>query len=90
MVLMIVVMVMMMPVLLIVVMHVVGVFLLAVHKYMDVRAGDAALFTGQALKARPGQAQAVHAVDKGPGIVHQIGQRGHQHVPRRAHVAFDV
>ena len=69
---------------------VVAVLLLAVHGHGDVGAGDAALHGALALKAHARDAQAVHAGDEVVGPVDQLRQRGHQHVPRRAHVAFDV
>ena len=70
--------------------HIVGMLLLTVHRYMNLRARHAALFDVAALEAHPGQAQRVHPGDKALRIGEQFGKRGHQHVPRRAHIAFDV
>ncbi len=89
---MIVVMVMIVLVLMIMFMIVVvvGQFLAAVHGHGDVGAGDAELFGGPALQADAGDAEAVHPFDEGVGIGDEFAERGHQHIPGGAHIAFEV
>ena len=70
--------------------HVLHDLLLPVHRDGDVRAQDAALLGPPALEPHPGQLEPVHRRDEPVRVGDQLRQRGHQHVPRRAHVAFDV
>ena len=53
-------------------------------------AGDAAFLRALALQPHPRQAEGVHAPDEGVRLGQQLQQRAHQHIPRGAHVTFDV
>ena len=65
-------------------------FLKAVDAHPHMSTCDTAGGTPFRLHPHPGQAQAVHGVQKTLLVLQQFIQSGQEHVPRRAHMAFDV
>ena len=88
---MVVVMVMMMLVVVIVVMIVMMLqFLLAVDGDLHMGAGNAAGGTLYRLQPDAWQTQAVHGVEEALLVLQQLVQGGHEHIPRRPHMTFNI
>ena len=66
------------------------VLLLAVDGNLHVGAADAAGDGGSRLQMNAGQAQAVHGGQEALLVLQQFVQGGHEHIPRRAHVTFNI
>ena len=69
---------------------IVGMLLFAIHGDDHVGAGDAALLGALARETDAGQPKPVHPLDEGVGIGDEFQQRGHEHIARRAHIAFEI
>ena len=72
--------------------HVQAFLFLAVHRHLHMGAPDAALGGLFRPHLHAGQAQAVHGAQKlrPPGLVQQLPQSRGEHIPRRAHIAFQI
>ena len=66
------------------------ILLRAEHGYRNVRPHNAAFFRALSLDPHAGQAERIHAAQKVLRIGMQLEQRCHQHVARRAHIAFQI
>jgi hypothetical protein len=66
--------------------------LLAADCHPHMGAPDSARPDGIRNHRHPGQSQAVHGVQKGlfPLLAEQLVQGGHEHVPRRPHIALQI
>ena len=66
------------------------VLLRAEHGHRNVRAQHAAFFRALRLHPHAGQAERVHAPEKALRVGMELEQRRHEHIARRAHVAFQI
>ena len=68
---------------------VLGGLLLPVHCHLHMGAGDAAGLGGLPLDLHPGNPETVHLFNERVRV-HQFRQGRHQHIPRRAHLTFQI
>ena len=66
------------------------VLLRSVDGDLHMGAADAAGDGGGRLQMNAGQAQAVHGGQEALLVLQQLVQGGHEHIPRRAHVTFNI
>ena len=84
--------VMVMVVVFAVMVMVVLVLLVAVDRHPHMSARNAARLRGHRGNLHSGQAETVHHIQKGFPLVlaQQFVQGGHEHIPRRPHIAFQI
>ena len=70
--------------------HVGGFLFLSAHGHAHVRAGNPALHSALRFHGDPGKAQGVHLPEEGFPVLRQFQQRGGEHVPGGAHIAFKI